>query len=85
MYTTPETNYSSVNEYLHICNHENALRIQGKFDLVIYNDIRSFPKYNKQQIKKILLKMCRAEGTAIAYSVENVLSEGTTNYVSAKK
>ena len=70
--------YSSVGEYLHLCNHENALKLQEKFDLVIYNDIRSFPKYNKQQIKKILLKMCKPEGVAIAYSIENVLSEGTT-------
>ena len=75
---TPEANYNSVNEYLHICNHENALKLQEKFDLVIYNDIRSFPKYNKQQIKKILLKICKEEGVAIAYSVENVLGEGTT-------
>ena len=49
MYTTPGTNYSSVNEYLHICNHESALRLQGKFDLVIYNDIRSFPKYTNNK------------------------------------
>ncbi|MGH4126175.1 MAG: hypothetical protein ACREV6_25010 [Clostridium sp.] len=71
-------NYSSVNEYLHICNHESTLRLQEKFDLVIYNEIRSFPKYSKQQIKKILFKLCRAGGTAIAYSVENVLSEDAT-------
>ncbi|MCB2293194.1 hypothetical protein LGK95_06625 [Clostridium algoriphilum] len=73
-----ETNYISVNEYLHICSHENALKLKEKFDLVIYNDIRSFPKYNKQQIKKILLKMCKVDGTSIAYCVENVLSEGNT-------
>ncbi|MGV8980060.1 hypothetical protein [Clostridium sp.] len=72
----PEKNYSSVNENFHICNHENALKLQEKFDLVIYNDIRSFPKYNKQQIKKILLTVCKSDGIAIAYSVENVLSEG---------
>ena len=72
-----ETSYGSVNEYLHICNHENALKLQEKFDLIIYNDIRSFPKYNKQQIKKVLLRMCKANSVAIAYSVENVLSEGT--------
>ncbi len=76
-YTT-ETDYVNVNEYLHICSHENALKLQEKFDLVIYNDIRSFPKYNKQQIKKILLKLCKAQGTAIAYCVENVLNEGNT-------
>jgi len=69
-----ETNNSILNEHLFICNHENALKLQKKFDLVIYNDIRSFPKYNKQQIKKILLKTCKAQGTAIAYCVENVLS-----------
>ena len=74
---SPEMNYGSVNEYLHICNHENALKLQEKFDLIIYNDIRGFPKYNKQQIKKVLLKMCKANSIAIAYSVENVLSEGT--------
>jgi len=73
-----EINYSSENEHLFICNHENALKLKEKFDLVIYNDIRSFPKYNKQQIKKTLLRMCKAQGTAIAYSVENVLSEENT-------
>lgn len=73
---SPEKNYSSVNEYFHICNHEKALKLGEKFDLVIYNDIRSFPKYNKQQIKKILLRACKSDGIAIAYSVENVLSEG---------
>jgi late competence protein required for DNA uptake (superfamily II DNA/RNA helicase) len=73
-----ETNCIRVNKCLHICNHENALKLQKTFDLVIYNDIRSFPKYNKQQIKKILLKMCGVQGTAIAYSVENVFSDGVT-------
>lgn len=72
---SPETSYSSVNEYLHICNHENALKLHEKFDLVIYNDIRSFPKYSKQQIKSILLKMCKGESIAIAYSIENVLGD----------
>jgi late competence protein required for DNA uptake (superfamily II DNA/RNA helicase) len=71
-----DTNYRGLNEYLRICNHQEALRIQEKFDLVIYNEIRSFPKYSKQQIKKIILKMCKLEGTAIAYSIENILSEG---------
>lgn len=70
-----EVEYNGFNEYLHICNYENALKLGEKFDLVIYNDIRSFPKYNKQQIKKVLLKMCREDGTAIAYSVESILSE----------
>jgi len=70
-----QTKNNSENGYLYICSHENALKLEKKFDLVIYNDIRSFPKYNKEQIKKILLKMCKEEGTAIAYSVENILSE----------
>jgi len=73
-----ETDYSSRDGHLYICDHENALKLQNKFDLVIYNDIRSFPKYNKQQIKKILLKTCSLEGTSIAYSVENVLNDGNT-------
>jgi len=75
---SPEKKYGSINEYFHICNHENALKLGEKFDLVIYNDIRSFPKYNKQQIKKILLRMCNSDGIAIAYSVENVLSESAS-------
>ena len=70
--------YSSENEQLHICSHENALKLQEKFDLVIYNDIRSFPNYNKEQIKKILLKMCKADGVAIAYCVENVFNDRNT-------
>ncbi|MBU3156803.1 hypothetical protein [Clostridium estertheticum] len=72
------TNYTSESGYLYICSHENALKLQEKFDLVIYNDIRSFPKFNKEQIKNILLKMRGEEGLAIAYCVENVLSEDNT-------
>ncbi|MBZ9615340.1 hypothetical protein [Clostridium estertheticum] len=72
------TNYRSEGGYLYICSHENALNLQEKFDLVIYNDIRSFPKFNKEQIKNILLKMRNIGGLAIAYCVENVLSEDNT-------
>ena len=75
---SPESNCIKVNEFLHICSHKGALKLQKKFDLVIYNDIRSFPKYNKQQIKSVILKMCKSEGTAIAYAVENILSEDTS-------
>ncbi|MGH4119206.1 hypothetical protein [Clostridium sp.] len=67
--------YNGLNEYLHICNYENASKLLEKFDLVIYNDIRSFPKYSELQIKEVLLKMCKEDGTAIAYSVETILSE----------
>jgi late competence protein required for DNA uptake (superfamily II DNA/RNA helicase) len=74
----PKTEYNTINEYLHISNHENALRLQEKFDLVIYNDIRSFPKYNKQQIKRLLLRMSKPDSTVISYSVESVLNEGAT-------
>ncbi|MBU3159318.1 hypothetical protein KPL37_06050 [Clostridium frigoris] len=74
VYST-STNYNGENGHLYICSHDNALKLQGKFNLVIYNDIRSFPKFNKEQIKNILLKMRTKEGLAIAYCVENVLSE----------
>jgi len=75
---SPQMTYSGESEYLYICNHESALKLKERFDLVIYNDIRSFPKYNKEQIKKVLLGMCKAYGVAISYSVENVLDEGIT-------
>lgn len=73
-----DINYSGQNEHIHICNHEDTLKLQGEFDLVIYDDIRSFPKYNKHQIKKIILKICKPEGVAIAYGVENVFDQGNT-------
>ncbi len=64
-----DIDYSSAEKIIYIyVIMKDALKLQGEFDLVIYNDIRSFPKYNKQQIKKIVLKMCKAEGIAIAYS-----------------
>jgi len=69
---------NSENGHLYICSHEDALKLQEKFDLVIYNDIRSFPKYNKEQIKDILIKKRGTSGMAIAYCVENVLSESNT-------
>ncbi|WP_298839184.1 hypothetical protein [Clostridium sp.] len=71
-------NYKGENGHLYICDYENALKLKGKFDLVIYNDIRSFPKFNKEQIKDILLKTRGQNGLAIAYCVENVLSDANT-------
>lgn len=58
---------------LKVCNFTNALSINEKFDLIIYDDIRSFPTYNKYEILNLVSRISKEDTKFIAYSVENIL------------
>lgn len=58
-----------------VCNFKNAIKINKKFDLVIYDDIRSLPMYNKYEIIDIMAKNCKEKGKFIAYSIESVFKK----------
>jgi late competence protein required for DNA uptake (superfamily II DNA/RNA helicase) len=72
-------NYSYIRNYkieteksLIVCNFKNALKIDNKFDLVIYDDIRSLPVYSKYEIIDIMAKNCKERGKFIAFSIESI-------------
>ncbi|MCD3194939.1 hypothetical protein G8S49_06745 [Clostridium botulinum C] len=55
-----------------ISSHNNAREIKKKFDLVIYDDIKSFSINDREDIIKITLDLCKELGRIIAYSIEKV-------------
>ncbi|GAA0728168.1 hypothetical protein GCM10008905_26690 [Clostridium malenominatum] len=64
-----------INKNLIVCNCENALRLRNKYDLVIYDDIRSLPIYNKYEIIDIMAKCSSDNGKLISYSIEGIFNK----------
>lgn len=59
--------------FLEICNFTNALQLKEKYDLVIYDDIRSFPSHGKHEILDLVYKISNESTKLIVYSIEGVL------------
>lgn len=62
-----------VNSRLIVCDFNNAIQLEDNFDLVIYDDIGSFPGYSKYEILDLLSKMSSRNAKLIVYSVEGIL------------
>lgn len=71
-YTYIRNNSILTNASLYICSYEKALQLKEKYDLVIYDDINSFPKYNNYEIVDIIIKCTKTDGKAICMSVEGI-------------
>ena len=50
------------------------MKLKEKFDLIIYDDIRSYPKYSKYEIIDIMNKCIKEQGKIIVYSIETVFN-----------
>lgn len=72
-YTYIKSLKTSINSSLKICNFTNALQLKEKFDLVIYDDIRSFPSHDKYEILDLIYKISNEDSRLIVYSIEPVL------------
>lgn len=64
-----------VNKSLIVCNCKNALKLRDKYDLVIYDDVRSLPMYNKYEIIDIMAKCSKENGKLISYSIEGLFNK----------
>jgi late competence protein required for DNA uptake (superfamily II DNA/RNA helicase) len=64
---------TNINCRLRICNFNNAIQLKEKFDLVIYDDIRSFPSYGNYEVLNLISKMSNESTKLIVYSIENIL------------
>jgi late competence protein required for DNA uptake (superfamily II DNA/RNA helicase) len=67
----PETALSE----LAICSTGTAREIEETFDLVIYDEINSMPKYSDEEIIELVETRTRADGKCIIYSVKNKFSK----------
>ncbi|WP_125153368.1 hypothetical protein [Clostridium rectalis] len=59
-----------------VCNFKVALNIREKFDLVIYDDIRSISKYESCDIAKLIVTLGSDETKFIAYSTDKIFNRG---------
>jgi late competence protein required for DNA uptake (superfamily II DNA/RNA helicase) len=60
------------NSKLVISNYRNAVKITETFDLVIYDDIRSFSEYSCYEIMDLLIKCISSNGKIISCSIESI-------------
>ena len=71
-FTYLKNNVDSLSSLLVFCSSIKAIQLNDKFDLVIYDDIRSYPEYSKYKIIDILNNCAKENGKLIAYSVEAI-------------
>lgn len=66
------TNYDKNSNFI-ICNYNRAREVKEKYDLVIYDDIRSMPKCSKNEIIDIIACNCYANTKIICYSIDEII------------
>jgi late competence protein required for DNA uptake (superfamily II DNA/RNA helicase) len=80
-YAYVRNNFIPSNTPVHICNYISALRIREEYDLVIYDDINSFPEYNNYEIIDLIIKCLKESGKGICLSVEEVFKNSRDIFV----
>lgn len=71
-YSYIRNNLYKTNALLTVTNYTNAAFIDEKYDLVIYDDINSFPKYNTFEIIDVIMKCVKESGKVISFSIEGI-------------
>lgn len=61
-----------LNSNLIITNYEKAMKLKEEFNLIIYDDIRSFSKYSSCEIMEVVFKNYNNNNKVICYSSESV-------------
>ncbi len=72
-YTYLRKNEVESRSLLKICNFCKASEINEKFDLIIYDDINSFPIQNICEILNLITKISKDNSKVIIYAIENVI------------
>lgn len=83
-YTYLKNNIDSSNYLLIFSSNNNLSQIEEKFDLIIYDEIRSYPKYHNLEIKNIISNCKKEGGKLIYFSVEENFSKGKVISLSVK-
>jgi late competence protein required for DNA uptake (superfamily II DNA/RNA helicase) len=71
-YSYVRSNFVPINSLLTVSNYKNAVRLKEKYDLVIYDDISSFPEYNSFEVMDLVTKCTNENGKMIIYAVESI-------------
>lgn len=71
-YTYLKENSNHEDSLLIIAKHEMLNKLNCEFDLVIYDDIRSFSTYTKYEIIEAMTSKAKDSAKIIAYSIEKI-------------
>ena len=71
-YSYIRNNIFQNNALLTVCNYTNAASMNEKYDLVIYDDLNSFPKYNSFEIIDVITNCIKESGKVICFSIEGI-------------
>ncbi|MFL0250471.1 hypothetical protein ACJDT4_08545 [Clostridium neuense] len=67
-----------------VSNYENAFHLNLRFDMIIYDDIRSLSQYSRIEIIELLDSLKNDNCRVIAYSIESMLDNCRTIYIPAR-
>jgi late competence protein required for DNA uptake (superfamily II DNA/RNA helicase) len=76
-YTYSKGKDEYIKSTLVLCNHVSAAKLKESFDLIIYDDIRSFPRYSNYEIIDIMKCRAKLGGKLMTYAVESVFKRGS--------
>jgi len=74
-YTYLRNSGSISNSNLNFASYSKAVIVHKRYDLVIYDDIRSYPRYSRYEILDIVNKCCNETGKIIAYSIGEIFNK----------
>lgn len=63
---------SNINIPMVISSHENALKFNGIYDLIIYDDINCVPEYSKDEIRNLVASRGGHYSKFITFSIEQI-------------
>lgn len=75
-YTYSKGKEEYINAPFVLCDFVSAVALKENFDLVIYDDIRSFPRYSNYEIMEMMRHLVASGGKLMIYSIENVFKLG---------
>ncbi len=71
-YSYVRNSLAPINNMLSVCNYKNAVRLNERYDLVIYDDISSFPEYNNFEVMDLVIKCAKDDGKIVIYALEGI-------------
>lgn len=72
----PYLNVKTRNRLLKVCDFKNAESLCENYDLIVYDNLSTFPLYDKCEIFNLLDKLSKENTKFIIYSIENILEMG---------
>lgn len=84
MYIRKNSGKSKSKASLYITQYDMAITLEKNFDLVVYDDINSFPEFSKFEILELLASFYKEGAKVMSWSVEAVFQNAKTIEIPVK-